>query len=151
MIQDHLQTILSFILGVLGTGVCGSFYFRKQIKDNKELTNDNIVISQMQGVIDNYKQLNKSLREDNASLNEQKNNAASVWLKQTEDAKKLWLSEIDTARTVSNEKTEKINELYAENKSLMEKLDAVNSEVAKLKVTKCMVKGCPNRRPPSNY
>ena len=151
MIQDYLQTIFSFILGVLGTGVCGSFYFRKQTKDNKELTNNNIVISQMQDVIDNYRLHNKSLLKENSVLSEQKNKAESDWFNQAEDNKKLLMNDMNEMNAIRTASTEKINELYAENKSLMEKLDVVNSEIAALRVTKCIVKGCPNRQPPSNY
>lgn len=151
MLLEYLPQILTFILSVLGTGVISSFYYRKQNLKKKELNNDNIVIQQMQAVIDRYVNLVEDYKNENIQLHERINKIEEDKAKENESIRKFWKSEVDEVRSSSKLKTQKIDILTEENKALMEKLDSANSEIAELRVTKCIVKRCTKRMPPSNY
>lgn len=117
---DTIATLVSILIGG------GGLLYYKQTKRNKELENENIVITQQ-------KELLQELKTER------------------DEQRAFYESEIKAVRESNNHKREKIEKMQSviDEKNLQ--IDTLNSEVARLTVMKCEVHGCVNRQPPSAY
>lgn len=117
---DTIATLVSILIGG------GGLLYYKQTKRNKELENENIVITQQ-------KELLQELKTER------------------DEQRAFYESEIKAVRESNNHKREKIERMQSiiDEKNLQ--IDTLNSEVARLTVMKCEVHGCVNRQPPSAY
>lgn len=117
---DTIATLVSILIGG------GGLLYYKQTKRNKELENENIVITQQ-------KELLQELKTER------------------DEQRAFYESEIKAVRESNNHKREKIERMQSiiDEKNLQ--IDSLNSEIARLTVMKCVVHGCVNRQPPSAY
>lgn len=128
-----LETILS-IVGSLGglTGVVSLFYI-KQERKSKELDNET-------------KDLNNEAKQ------------SDEWRKLYEEERACFRSASQEYDATIKEKDEKIDSLYAEISNqrnqkveLHNKIAEMTVELTKLKMLKCEVVNCLNRKPPTGY
>lgn len=128
-----LETILS-IVGSLGglTGVVSLFYI-KQERKSKELDNET-------------KDLDNEAKQ------------SDEWRKLYEEERACFLSASQEYDAIIKEKDEKIDSLYAEISNqrnqkveLHNKIAEMTVELTKLKMLKCEVVNCLNRKPPTGY
>lgn len=132
----EVETVIRVIEAIGGLGLIGGFYKlytakteKKSLElnnDAKHSENDNIVIEQLKDCIVQLTDFNNKIKE-------------------------MFEQELAIVRMSNDKKKEKIDSLIKEKEDLLKTIDEKNSEIAKLTVMKCEVKGCVNRMPPSGY
>lgn len=131
---------IEFIIRVVevlgGVGIIGGIYKLYTMKtekksleldnDTKHSNNDNIVIEQLKDCIVQLTDFNNKIKD-------------------------MFEQELSIVRKSNDAKRQKIETLYSVIEEKNQLIDSLNSEIARLTVMKCEVKGCSNRVPPSNY
>lgn len=141
------------LITIISTVIFGgtSIYYRKEAKREKQLNNDGIVLNQMQAIIDEKNSSIDKLKIYVSEIEQKLKDKDVFYEKQLSECRRILTDELSFEREHTKVLRDENRTLHNDKENLLLEKEKSNIELTELRLTKCLVKNCVNRKPPTGY